>query len=169
MTGHHRRKQWTPRTVRRMLYGFDGPRPFLHIVIPGKLGEATEHKDDLFIDRYGPIAMDLLSKIRYTERPIWGVDYGYPPYLKYSDVGVWRGRFVITLTLYHLNREGRDPFPGIANFINQIQKSAGCLATVYGMVNPISRWSYERYSKMMPDYKYFDLYRKYPEPRKYTQ
>ena len=75
----------------------------------------------------------------------------------------------MTLTLYHLNREGRDQFPGIANFINQIQKSAGSLATVYGLVNPISRWSYGRYSKMMPDYKYFDLYRKYPEPRKYSQ
>lgn len=166
MTGPHRRKQWSRRTVRRMLHGFDGPRPFLHIIIPGKLGEATEHKDDLYIDRYGPIATDLLSKIGYTAQSIYGYECDRPPYLKYFDVGVWKGRFVVTLTLRALGQERPDPLPNIADFINQIQKSAGALATVYGWFNPINRWSCERYRKMMPLHKYLDLYRRYPEPRR---
>lgn len=177
MTGPHRRKQWTPRTVRRMLRdpdgfgGDNGPRPFLLIVIPGKIGEATEHKNNLYIDRHGPITTDLLSKIGYTVQSKYGYDCDHPPGLKYFDVGVWRGRFVVTCCLY--SRDPRHDYPGelihIADFINQIQKSAGSLATVYGRFHRMDRWSDNRYRKTMAFHRYFELHRKYPEPRKYSQ
>ena len=53
----------------------------------------------------------------------------------------------------------------IADFINQIQKSAGSLATVYGRFHRLDRWSDNRYRKTMALHKYLELHRKYPEPR----
>jgi hypothetical protein len=175
MTGPHRRKQWTPRTVRRMLYGFEGedgrliPRPILHVIIPGKLGEAIRHTNKSYADRYGPEYSDLLSEIGYTATSIYGYEYNHPVGLKYFDVGVWNSRFVATLTLRVLDPERQDQLPGIADFINRIQTVAGSLATVYGLATPMNGWDGERYKKSMPFHKYLDLYRRYPEPRKYSQ
>lgn len=172
MTGPNRRKQWTRRSLYRMLSAFkdtDGrmtSRPTLHIFIPGQIGVTTIPHNTSHIERWGDVFNDLIAKIGYRTEPVGEFDPGYPGGLKYFDVGVWRHRFVVTCTMRNFDRERPDRLPVVADFINHIQKVTGELATVYGLSNPMNGWYTERYQKSMPVHKYLDLYRRYPEPRR---
>ena len=171
--GHHRRKVWTARALRRMLQdghaGEEGPRPYFAIILPGACGSVprpADLRDEVDIGRDARAKQALIDAIGFVSPPNDRSDWvgDTPKRLKYLWFGVWRGRWCISGCL--TSRAQRHGYPGelpeLAAFINRIQYVIGSCVTVYGRPNPIDRWVGDRYFKMMLDHLYFSLPLRYP-------
>lgn len=155
-TGPHKRRMWTPRALRKMLrdpWGQgvgEGPRPFLTVIVPGDVGTsngAEDLPDCVDVGWYDKPAQTVLKALGFTPDGETG-DVGKPGGggVKYFYLGVLKGRWCFTATLYYRSRD--YGYPGVLSelsaFINQIQAVAGALAPVYGAKTPENRWTWRR-------------------------
>jgi hypothetical protein len=148
--------------------GEDGARPLFTILIPGELGTlggTANLPDAVDMGRDDERVEALIQAIGFVSEPYLISDWvgDTPKYLKYTWVGIWRGRWCISGALY--SRSPDDGYPGVllqlSAFINRIQVVAGELATVYGEVGPTDNWLGERYQKQMIFHRYLALHTRY--------
>lgn len=167
--GHHRRRMWTARALRRLMYdgtsNEDGPRPYFAIIVPGAIGMMARPiglPDEMDFGWHNPMKQALIDAIGFTVPPTPESDWigDTPKGLKYFYVGVWRSRWCISGCLYSRSPSHNYPgeLPGLAAFINQIQKVTAQLVTVYSCPNPLDHWSGKRYQKLFPIHRYAAIY-----------
>lgn len=148
--------------------GKDGARPHFALLIPGELGTlggTSDLPNEVGMGWQDERVKALIGAIGFVSEPYMNSDWvgDTPKHLKYTWIGVWRGRWCISGALY--SRSSDDGYPGelpqLAAFINRIQTVAGELVTVYGEVGPTLRWTGERHKKIMSFPRYLSLHQRY--------